>query len=167
MEKKIEELIKNDSGLLKIVSDPESLKSNIMKVQAYLVEARGCDPIAVIQYLEQAIGISKDNDAVAAEDSYISNRETASVADEDNSSDTANQENSGDTGRDEVQEITQGEDGKNLSKEGVEEKQEVQSDEVQHEDNNINNINNVDTSNGEVQMFNVVRDNNEENSIIL
>lgn len=158
MEKKIEELVKNDSGLLKIVSDPEALKSNIMKVQEYLVEARGCDPAAVRQYLEQAIGISKDNDVSAAEDSNVSNQETLPVADEENSSVNTNQENSGDTGRDEVQEVTQAEESEKSPEDSVEEKQEPQTEEVQHEENNIKNI---DTSNAEVQMFNVVRDNNE------
>ena len=155
MEEKIEDLVKNDPGLSKIVSDPEALKSYIMKVQQYLIEARGCDPVAVRQYLEQAAGVVKEDNGTAVEEAHVVNQESTPVEEENKTNDIANQENSGDTGRDEVQEVSQGAESESVSEDNVDEKHEVIADEAQHEDISINNN---EVANAEVQMFNVVSD---------
>lgn len=52
----IEKIINSDASLQKMFGNTEVLSANIDKVQAYLVKAKGCDPIEVQQYIEKYTG---------------------------------------------------------------------------------------------------------------
>jgi len=52
----IEKIINSDASLQKMFGNTEVLSANIDKVQAYLVKAKGCDPVEVQQYIEKYTG---------------------------------------------------------------------------------------------------------------
>ncbi len=55
----IEKIINSDASLQKMFGNTEVLSANIDKVQAYLVKAKGCDPVEVQQYLEKYTGADR------------------------------------------------------------------------------------------------------------
>jgi hypothetical protein len=52
----IEKIINSDASLQKMFGNTEVLNANIDKVQAYLIKAKGCDPVEVQQYIEKYTG---------------------------------------------------------------------------------------------------------------
>ena len=60
----IEKIINSDPSLQKMFGDTQVLSANLDKVQAYLVKAKGCDPVEVQQYLEKYTGNEQTSNVV-------------------------------------------------------------------------------------------------------
>ena len=151
----IEELVNKDPGLSRVVSNPEELKSKIMKVQNYLVQAKGYNPNDVINYLKKALNISDPKEGMStdkvSENIQESGSNVNSKIDKDESNEITNQDNS-ETEETEIREESPAVEEEDVANNN-EERGEAEASEEQHEKNTINND---DFANAEVQLFNVV-----------
>lgn len=69
----IEKIINSDASLQKMFGNTEVLSANIDKVQAYLVKAKGCDPVEVQQYLEKYTGADRTSNVEEVSEFHESN----------------------------------------------------------------------------------------------
>ena len=73
----IEKIINSDPSLQKMFGNTQVLNANIDKVQAYLVKAKGCDPVEVQQYLEKYAGNEQTSNVVDVPADHESNSNVA------------------------------------------------------------------------------------------
>ena len=69
----IEKIINSDPSLQKMFGNTQVLSANLDKVQAYLVKAKGCDPVEVQQYLEKCTGNEQTSNVVEVPSDHESN----------------------------------------------------------------------------------------------
>ena len=69
----IEKIINSDSSLQKMFGNTQVLSANLDKVQAFLVKAKGCDPVEVQQYLEKYTGNEQTSNVVDVLSDHESN----------------------------------------------------------------------------------------------
>ena len=69
----IEKIINSDPSLQKMFGNTQVLSANLDKVQAFLVKAKGCDPVEVQQYLEKYTGNEQTSNAVDVPSDHESN----------------------------------------------------------------------------------------------
>ena len=73
----IEKIINSDPSLQKMFGNTQVLSANIDKVQAYLVRAKGCNPVEVQQYLEKYTGNEQTSNVVGVPSDHESNSNVA------------------------------------------------------------------------------------------
>ena len=69
----IEKIINSDPSLQKMFGNTQVLSANLDKVQAFLVKAKGCDPVEVQQYLEKYTGNEQTSNVVDVPSDHESN----------------------------------------------------------------------------------------------